>query len=97
MKLRRLMKNCPSRTSLPKGSVVRQSKIGSPLTLRVKKAEKLDLSITGPLCPESGHPIFHAALDGCTEFELTHWTGQQLATTYVIPMFAVKEDTLIRG
>ena len=40
------------------------------------------------LAPESGHPIFHAALDGCTEFELTHWTGQQHATTYVISMFA---------
>jgi hypothetical protein len=47
--------------------------------------------------PESGHPIFHAALDGCTEFELTHWTGQQLATTYVNRCSQVKEDTLIRG
>jgi len=43
--------------------------------------------------PESGHPIFHAALDGCTEFELTHWTGQQLATTYVNRCSQVKEDT----
>ena len=42
--------------------------------------------------PESGHPIFHAALDGCTEFELTHWTGQQLATTYVNRCSQVKED-----
>src|SRR6516164_2488382 len=33
MKLRRLMQNCPSRTSLPKGSVVRHSKIGPPMTL----------------------------------------------------------------
>jgi hypothetical protein len=47
--------------------------------------------------PESGHPIFHAALDGCTEFELTHWTGQQLATTYVNRCSQVKGDTLIRG
>jgi len=37
--------------------------------------------------PES-RPIFHAAPDGCTEAELTHWTGQELATTYVIPMLA---------
>jgi hypothetical protein len=36
MKLRRLMKNCPSRTNLPKGSVVRHSKIGPPMTLWVK-------------------------------------------------------------
>jgi len=35
MKLRRLMQNCPSRTSLPKGSVVRHSKIGPPMTLWV--------------------------------------------------------------
>src|SRR6516164_3684678 len=35
MKLRRVMQNCPSRTSLPKGSVVRHSKIGPPMTLWV--------------------------------------------------------------
>src|SRR6516225_9977222 len=35
-------------------------------------------------------------LDGCTEFELTHWTGQQLATTYVNRCSQVKGDTLIR-
>jgi hypothetical protein len=32
MKLRRLMQNCPSTTSLPKGRVVRHSKIGPPMT-----------------------------------------------------------------
>jgi hypothetical protein len=35
-----------------------------------------------------GESIFHAALDGITEFELTHWTREQLAAAYVIPMFA---------
>ena len=35
-----------------------------------------------------GESIFHAALDGITGFELTHWTREQVAAAYVIPMFA---------
>jgi len=29
-----------------------------------------------------GESIFHAALDGITGFELTHWTREQLAAAY---------------
>jgi len=36
MKLRRLMQNCPLRQSLPKGSIVRHSKIDAAMTLWVK-------------------------------------------------------------
>jgi hypothetical protein len=72
MKLRRLMQNCPSTTSLPKGRVVRHSKIGPPMThsrsfgdIRAMSELSLqtDLRASSPLVPEVSGQELHGDSD----------------------------------
>ena len=73
MKLRRFIRNCPSRTSLPKGSVVRHSKIGLPMTLWVSRvgstrsrgAGHVRFAPKATVCHKAANPSLMPKGDSC--------------------------------